>query len=71
MARSPAVRARLQNTAVVLVSLGVALGDAVTRLGRAGLIVEFYVGKSLWPAGLMPVYPRAPFEASPSSLLPV
>jgi tetratricopeptide (TPR) repeat protein len=30
------------------------------RLGGAGLAGVFYLGKSLWPAGLMPIYPRWP-----------
>lgn len=36
----------------------VPLGDPFLRLARAGFALAFYAEKSLWPVGLLPVYPR-------------
>ncbi len=42
----------------------VPLGGLTTQLGRAGAIVGFYFWKTLWPVGLLPVYPAAMFEGT-------
>jgi Flp pilus assembly protein TadD len=33
-------------------------GGILSRTACAGLALTFYLGKCLWPAGLMPIYPR-------------
>jgi tetratricopeptide (TPR) repeat protein len=33
-------------------------GGFLSRLACAGLALTFYLGKCLWPAGLIPIYPR-------------
>jgi len=42
-------------------------GGPLTRLIAAGLALAFYLGKSLWPTGLLPIYPR--WEIDPSAPL--
>jgi tetratricopeptide (TPR) repeat protein len=41
----------------------IALGGVLARLAQAGVTTVFYLGKSLWPVDLMPVYPLAPVVA--------
>jgi tetratricopeptide (TPR) repeat protein len=36
----------------------VALGGLDARLANAGLALQFYLTKSLWPVGLLPIYPK-------------
>lgn len=37
----------------------IAPGGALERIGRAGAAIGFYLGKSIVPVGLLPVYPRS------------
>lgn len=46
----------------------VVLGGLFSRLAGAGLALTFYLWKSVWPAGLSPIYPRWPVD--PQSVLP-
>jgi protein O-mannosyl-transferase len=41
-----------------------AMGDFFVRLLRAGMAVWFYLGKFLWPAELLPIYPRGMLDTS-------
>lgn len=41
----------------------VALGSVFTRALRAGLLLAFYAGKTLWPAALLPVYPVTGYDS--------
>jgi len=42
-------------------------GGLAERVAAAGLALAFYLGKSLWPFGLLPIYPR--WEIHPSDPL--
>ena len=48
----------------------IVLGGWPTRFARAGLMAAFYLHKSVWPVGLMPIYPRWTITASPAAYLP-
>ena len=52
---------RAEATALVLA------GGLIARTACAGLALSFYLAKSLWPAGLSPIYPRWPVD--PPSVL--
>lgn len=43
------------------------LGGASSRLACAGLSLTFYFWKSIWPVGLMPIYPK--WDVDPPSVL--
>ena len=49
--------------------LAIGQGGAAARLVIAGRAIAFYVGKVVWPAGLLPVYPRWPTAASTGAAL--
>ncbi len=39
-----------------------AQGGLLSRIEAAGLALEFYFAKAVWPAGLLPIYPRWPVD---------
>jgi tetratricopeptide (TPR) repeat protein len=41
-----------------IASWKVPMGGFVSQVANAGLALAFYLGKSLWPAELVPIYPR-------------
>jgi tetratricopeptide (TPR) repeat protein len=46
------------------------VGGAAERIVLAGRALVFYLGQALWPAGLVPIYPRWPWpEAAMTGLL--
>jgi tetratricopeptide (TPR) repeat protein len=55
----------------VAAGAAVAQGGLLSRVAAAGLALEFYLAKTIWPAGLLPMYPRwAVDPPTPWQLLP-
>ncbi len=46
----------------VIAGQDLALGGPVWRLAAAGRAIAFYLTQALWPAGLLPLYPRWPAD---------